>query len=110
MGCSQRPPVTRHGMMHGFAVALAVLLAGCSGQANVQAYSSNASAGAAVNFPGRSTMSALFSAVFLGGVSYESERGAPRSAQAPGLDPSRRVVEQDCTRPIEDWSGNLRCR
>jgi len=33
---------------------------------------------------------------------------APRSA--PPLDESRRVNEQDCTRPIEDWSANLRCR
>jgi len=55
-------------------------------------------------------MSALFSAVFLGGVSYESERQAPRSAREPAPDPSRRVVEQDCTKPIEDRSANLKCR
>jgi hypothetical protein len=28
----------------------------------------------------------------------------------PPLDPERRVNEQDCTRPIEDWSANLRCK
>jgi hypothetical protein len=28
----------------------------------------------------------------------------------PELDPERRVNEQDCTRPIEDWSANLRCK
>ena len=97
-------------MKHGFAVALAVLLAGCGGHAYVQGSSNNVSSGGAVNFPGRSTMSALFSAVFLGGVSYESERQAPRSARVPEPDPSRRVIEQDCTRPIEDRSANLRCR
>lgn len=28
----------------------------------------------------------------------------------PELDPSRRVNEQDCTRPIDDPAANLRCR
>jgi hypothetical protein len=28
----------------------------------------------------------------------------------PEMDPDRRVVERDCTRPIEDYSANLRCR
>ena len=110
MGSDPRPPDTRHGMIRGFVIALVLLLAGCGGNANVQANSSNATAGASVNFPGRSTMSALFSAVFLGGVSYESERQSPRSTWAPAPDPSRRIVEQDCTRPIEDRSANLKCR
>ena len=97
-------------MIRGLAIALALLLASCGGNAYVQGNSNNVTSGGAVNFPGRSTMSALFSAVFLGGVSYESERQAPRSARVPELDTSRRVVEQDCTRPIEDRSANLRYR
>lgn len=28
----------------------------------------------------------------------------------PALDGSRRVNEQDCTKPIKDWSANLKCR
>jgi hypothetical protein len=28
----------------------------------------------------------------------------------PEMDPDRRVAERDCTRPIEDYSANLRCR
>jgi hypothetical protein len=28
----------------------------------------------------------------------------------PELDPKRRVVEQDCSKPIEDPSANLKCR
>ena len=28
----------------------------------------------------------------------------------PELDSSRRVNEQDCTKPIKDWSANLKCR
>ena len=110
MGCDQGSTVARHGMIRGFALVLALLLAGCGGNAYVQANSSNVSTSGSVNFPGRSTMNALFSAVFLAGVSYESDRDAPRSAQVPDPDPSRRVHEQDCTKPIEDWSANLKCR
>jgi hypothetical protein len=32
------------------------------------------------------------------------------SAPAAPLDPSRRVNEVDCTKPIQDWSANLKCR
>ena len=32
------------------------------------------------------------------------------SSLVPPLDESRRVNVQDCTRPIEDGSANLRCR
>jgi len=50
-------------------------------------------------------------AVFLAGVSYESDRDVARqSTPVPDLDPSRRVLEQDCTKAIEDWSANLKCR
>ena len=34
-------------------------------------------------------------------------RGTP---PPPPLDASRRVNEQDCTRPIDESAGNLRCR
>ena len=122
MGRDQRPLVTRHWMTSVLAVALALLLAGCGGNANVQANSSNGSASGSVNFPGRSSLGALLSIVFLAGVSYESDREMARSGRfpnssdlpggphAPELDPSRRIVEHDCTKPIEDWSANLKCR
>jgi len=32
------------------------------------------------------------------------------SRRPPELDASRRVHEQDCTKPIVDWSANLKCR
>jgi hypothetical protein len=28
----------------------------------------------------------------------------------PELAPARRVTEHDCTKPVEDWSANLKCR
>jgi hypothetical protein len=53
--------------------------------------------------------------------STERASGAPSNAnpfaaidgasrRPPELDPSRRVHEQDCTKPISDFSANLRCR
>ena len=36
--------------------------------------------------------------------------GARVDGEAPAMEPSRRVSEQDCTRPIENTSANLRCR
>lgn len=109
-------------MIAGTAVALAALLAGCGGNANVQANSNNGAVSGSVSLPGRTTLGTLLSIVFLAGVSYESDREMARServpygahssypAPVPDLDPSRRVVEHDCTRQIEDWSANLRCR
>ena len=36
--------------------------------------------------------------------------GASPSRRPPELDASRRVHEQDCSKPIVDWSANLKCR
>jgi len=97
-------------MMRGAAIALTMLLAGCGGNANVQATSSNGSATGIVSIPGRTSFGTLLSIVFLAGVSYEGERGPSRTIQVPEPDPTRRVVEHDCTKPIEDWSANLKCK
>ena len=32
------------------------------------------------------------------------------SGPAPEMQRDRLVAEQDCTKPIEDWSANLKCR
>ena len=34
----------------------------------------------------------------------------PLNPRPPELDPQRRVNEVDCTKPIADWSANLKCR
>jgi hypothetical protein len=36
--------------------------------------------------------------------------GGARPDAAPPLATDRKISEQDCTRPIEDFSANLRCR
>ena len=87
-------------------VPICILIAGCS-HSQVQfssgAASSSSSAGLSVQASG-STAAALIGLGIAGAVIY---RGTER---APELAPVRRVNEQDCTRPIEDISANLKCR
>lgn len=129
----KRPAFARHGMMRPYlplALALALLLAGCGGNSNVQ-FASNTtpsggvSTGGSVQARSQSALGVLIAIGVLMGVSYANDRQqesegnryqpnffAPEapSMRAPELDPSRRVREQDCTRPIEDRSANLKCR
>ena len=97
-------------------IVLTVFIAGCS-HAQVQFSGgaasttsggtaiSSSSAGLNVQASG-STAAALIGLGIAGAVIYRSEA----SGRAPELAPMRRVNEQDCTRPIEDISANLRCR
>lgn len=47
--------------------------------------------------------------VVLGLFGFLTSGGTPFYA-APPMDPERRVVEHDCTKPIEEPGANLRCR
>jgi hypothetical protein len=59
---------------------------------------------------------------FIAGIGYESYKDGTRyradpfdafsmePPPPPPLDPARKVLEQDCTQPIVDWSANLRCK
>jgi hypothetical protein len=46
------------------------------------------------------------------GVRYDTNpfMAVTETARPPALAPGRRVNEQDCSRPIEDPSANLKCR
>ena len=113
------------------ALSCVVPLAGCGGHSNVQlnsggAPASGVSGGTSVHVQsGTSTFGTLLAIGILAGMSYGSDRAVeqagtrypanpfsatPPSERVPGLDPSRRVVEHDCTKPIVDWSANLRCK
>ncbi len=96
---------------------LSLLVAGCGGSSNIQFSSGGPPHGVVANsstvsVQGHTTVGALIAAGILAGASirYERERDLPWSMHAPEPDPLRRVVEHDCTRPIKDWSANLRCR
>ena len=62
--------------------------------------------GCAVGVATSSGFATLYNAVFLIGVASSADYVGP----VPELDPNRRVVEQDCRKPIEDPSANLKCR
>jgi hypothetical protein len=111
----------------------AALIAGCShGQVQYSGGAvSTSSGGTAVNSSsaglnvqgGGATAAALIGLGIAGAVIYRSENSAygtrynsnpfmaiTGSDRAPELAPLRKVNEQDCTRPIEDSSANLKCR
>lgn len=106
----------------GTAVALAAALcvAGCGGNAHVQISSAVPAASASTGTTGTVTAtssSVAATALFVlhwALLNYHWDReagiyGVPVH-WAPPMDETRTVNLQDCTRPIEDWSANLRCR
>jgi len=82
-------------------ILFAVSIAGCSHGGSTAISSS--SAGLNVQASG-STAAALIGLGIAGAVTYRA------TERAPELAPVRKVNEQDCTRPIEDISANLKCR
>ena len=87
-------------------VPICILIAGCShGTTSGGTAISSSSAGLNVQASG-SSAAALIGLGIAGAVIHRSEA----SGRAPELAPVRRVNEQDCTRPIEDISANLKCR
>jgi hypothetical protein len=89
-------------MTRSFFFVLLALLAGCGGSSNVQLSSGGIPT---AGFQGASTIGALFMIGVLAGASDGQARALP-----PELDAARKVNEQDCSKPIEDWSANLKCR
>ena len=100
--------------------AIAVLLQGCSTNLGFQFGSTGKSATAPSVGPGGAFSSGGVNARFSdsGGVGTLLGVGAlgalfgrePRDARTPPeLDSSRRVNEQDCRKPVENGSANLRC-
>lgn len=88
------------------------LLAGCGAHTGVSVGpgSSGAapSASASVGIHAGPAVGTLIGLGFMAAIIRSDADYAERAA--PELDPTRRVQEQDCSQPIEDWSANLRCR
>ena len=115
-------------------VVVVALLAGCGTRVRVDASSgrhvappaagtrvTSGSAGLHMQSGSNSVTAALVAIVLLAGAIEFSrgprgaEQAAPRAlpepfAPAPELDPTRSIAEQDCTKPLDLSSGNLRCR
>jgi hypothetical protein len=90
------------------ALVLASLLVGCA-HTSVGINSSGTAAGGTTSVSAQVTAGASgAAAVALFAIAAVAIHGT--SQPAPELDLSRRVNEQDCTKPIKDWSANLKCR
>ena len=134
MGRGQGPAGARDGMKRLIVLLLCVQIAACAhGTAAVStstAAASSVTAGttavgaqvtAASSGAGAIALFALAAAMMMT-ASTESASGTTTynanpfaaidgsSRRPPELDASRRVHEQDCTKPISDWSANLKCR
>jgi hypothetical protein len=90
------------------ALAVALALSGCANSAWRVAGPSAPPppVGGSASVSGTSSLGALFA---LGLVGFFTAGGTPFYAM-PEMNPDRRVVEQDCSKPLEDPGANLRCR
>ena len=113
----RRPrPIAARGKLA--AALLALALCGCSNVNYIAAVSWGTpvpipapapSAGvAASTTAGATALGGLVAIGFLGAVFNST--GLTSALYSPYMDPDRRVVEVDCSQPIEDWSSNIRCR
>lgn len=98
---------SRMARMRHLVLVLAVLAAGCASQTRISAGEGGA-AGVRFGLDVHSG-SALGPVIAIGviGAAYGSDS---EPTKPPPMLEGRRVGEQDCTRPIEDPSANLRCR
>lgn len=115
MGRRPRSIAARYGL---------VVLAALAGCASSSVQVSGGGPQPTVNAQGNTPLGKLVLIAFIAGIGYESSkddmryRANPFDGLKPGLqpvpppplDPGRRVLEQDCTQPIADWSANLKCR
>jgi hypothetical protein len=59
---------------------------------------------------GPAVLGALGVAVLAANIDARSGTSPMPSTPAPQMLADRMVAEQDCTKPLEDWSANLKCR
>ena len=88
---------------------VAALMTGCAHtHSSVNAGTGTTTVGGTVSVQGHgnSLAALIFAGMFL--AAAMTYREPP--ASAPELDASRRINEQDCTKPIDESAGNLRCR
>lgn len=108
MGRSTGQAGARDRMNRLLALVLASLLAGCA-HTSVGVNSSGTAAGSTASVGAQVSAGASGAvAVAVFAIAAVAIYGTTRPA--PELDGSRRVNEQDCSKPIKDWSANLKCR
>lgn len=92
-------------------VPLVLLIAGCS-HAQVDVGAGSPHGGVQVHVEGGRGLAALFGLSVLAAGIVESERSGSltEARYPPELDPTRRISEQDCTKPLDYSLGNIRCK
>ena len=115
-----RPIVARRSI--ACALVLALCAAGCGGNSYVAASSGGSPAAVpsnsvSVSVQNGSSASAYFmlAMMFLIGNAYQQPNQArglygANPGPIPPMDESRSVNTQDCSKAIENWSANLRCK
>ena len=111
MGWSEGQAGACDGMNRFIALVVASLLAGCA-HTSVGLNSSGTAAAGTSSASAQITASGSGNAaIVMFGLAAVAIYGSETSSKlAPELDGSRRVHEQDCSKPIQDWSANLKCR
>ncbi len=104
---------------YGLIAALALAVSACA-TSNVQV--SGGAPQPAVSAQGSTPLGKVALLAFIAGIGYESYKDGTRyranpfdafSMSPPGpppLDPTRKVSEQDCTKPLDLSLGNIRCK
>ena len=94
---------------------VALLLAGCSNTAwMVSAGVPPPAAPASIAVDSTAGLATAMGVALMAGAVYElSTNGldyGSASRKPPEMDPSRKVSEQDCTKPVDFTLGNIRCK
>jgi len=91
---------------------LLFLLAGCGGHTHSSVSFGSVSTHDSVHthVSGGSGLAAFLAASLLAASIVDYEGGPQPTASGAEMDPSRRVSEQDCTKPIDYSVGNIRCK
>jgi len=127
MGRSPGSAGARDGMKRAVALVVAAMLVGCAHTGVAINSSGTVAAGTtavsgSVAASGSGTAALAFFALaamaihstesWNGNTNYNANpfAGISSSQQPPELDGKRRVNEQDCSKPIRDWSANLKCK
>lgn len=97
-------------------IVLALLLCGCASNAHTHVHIGAAapSGSVSVHTDAAGALALLIGMALVANTVYplDGETGflSTSSRYVPELDPSRRVSEQDCSKPIDFTRGNIRCK
>jgi hypothetical protein len=97
-------------------IVLVLLLAGCASNTHTRVHigAAGPSGSVSIHTDAAGALALLVGAAIVANNLYplDSETGflSTSSRYVPELDPSRRVSEQDCSKPIDFTRGNIRCK